>query len=127
MTRKNGPALEYAQWKLLRSIIAHSVFLDSVRLKESNERRKLYFVIRKSLAMAAQKFTAAEILDMLENVQDNDLDHYHEELEQESGDEWRTWIVWRESTSLPTSSQENVVLCVQREKNTNWQSEGHKN
>ena len=72
---------------MLRSIIAHSVFLDSVRLKESNERRKLYFVTRKSLAMAAQKFTAAEILDMLENVQDNDLDHYHEELEQESGDE----------------------------------------
>ena len=72
---------------MLHSIIAHSVFLDSVRLKESNERRKLYFVIRKSLAMAAQKFTAAEILDMLENVQDNDLDHYHEELEQESGDE----------------------------------------
>ena len=72
---------------MLRSIIAHSVFLDSVRLKESNELRKLYFVIRKSLAMAAQKFTAAEILDMLENVQDDDLDHYHEELEQESGDE----------------------------------------
>ena len=46
-----------------------------------------YFVIRKSLAMAAQTFTAAEVLDMLENVQDDDLDHYHEELEQESGDE----------------------------------------
>ena len=37
--------------------------------------------------MAVQKFTAAEVLDMLENVQDDDLDHYHEELEQESGDE----------------------------------------
>ena len=72
---------------MLRSIIAHPAFLDSVRLKESNESRKLYFVIRKSLAIAAQKFTAAEVLYKLENVQDDDLDHYHEELEQEIGDE----------------------------------------
>ena len=34
--------------------------------------------------MATQKFTAGEVLDMLNDVQDDDLDRYKQELDQES-------------------------------------------
>ena len=72
--------------------------------------------------MAAQKFTAAEVLDMLENVQDDDLDHYHEELEQESGE-----LGSSEGKSLRyQQAAKKTLCCVYKEKNTNWQSEGHK-
>lgn len=40
-------------------------------------------MIENCSAMATQKFSASEVLDMLEDVQDDGLDHYQEELEEE--------------------------------------------